>query len=372
MGKHRDLFTKSAMSNFMHYSIADDLVDAEKAYSDQVQYLTMQNGLYDLFGHRLIEHTPAIFTTNLLPYDYDTDAQCPRWLQYLDEVFMSDADTILRVQEIIGYAFHKAIPKPALFFLVGRGSNGKSVFIDTLPYLCGKENVSNVSLNLLSSEIYILDLFGKMVNVSSETPNKKFINTDLVKAVVGGDWVTGRELYKRPSKFKPFAKHYLAMNQLPSIEDDTHGMWRRINVIEFPRTFSEDEMDVELTGKLVAELSGIFNWALEGYKRLRNQKFIFSESKSMQRRKQQYQTESNSALDFSLNYLKEADSENSLAFKEVSDCYIKFCEKEGHKKPYPKKQFRSVLENQGFIIENSSKHSNQLRIFGAKYETSEV
>ncbi len=232
--------------------------------------------------------------------------------------------------------------------------------------------VSNVSLNLLSNEIYILDLFGKMVNVSSETPNKKFINTDLVKAVVGGDWVTGRELYKRPSKFKPFAKHYLAMNQLPSIEDDTHGMWRRINVIEFPRTFSEDEMDVELTEKLVAELSGIFNWALEGYKRLRNQKFIFSESKSMQRKKQQYQTESNSALDFSLNYLKEADSENSLAFKEVSDCYIKFCEKEGHTKPYPKKQFRSVLENQGFIIENSSKHSNQLRIFGAKYEIREV
>ena len=75
----------------------------------------------------------------------------------------------------------------------------------------------------------------------------------------------GKELYKRPSKLKPFAKHYLAMNQLPSIEDDTHGMWRRINVIEFPRTFSEDEMDVELTGKLVAELSGIFNWALEGY-----------------------------------------------------------------------------------------------------------
>ena len=70
-------------------------------------------------------------------------------------------------------------------------------------------------------------------------------------------------------------------------DEQNTGMWRRINVIEFPKTFSEDEMDVELTGKLVAELSGIFNWALEGYKRLRNQKFIFSESKSMQRRKQQ-------------------------------------------------------------------------------------
>jgi putative DNA primase/helicase len=210
-----------------------------------------------------------------------------------------------------------------------------------------------------------------MVNVSSETPNKKFINTDLVKAVVGGDWVTGRELYKRPSKFKPFAKHYLAMNQLPSIEDDTHGMWRRINVIDFPRTFSENEMDVELTEKLVAELSGIFNWALEGYKRLRNQKFIFSESKSMQKNKQQYQTESNSVLDFYVNYLKKAHSDNSLVFKDVHDCYLKFCEKEGHKKPYPKKQFRRVLEDQGFIIENSSKHSNQVRIFGVKFETNE-
>jgi putative DNA primase/helicase len=129
------------------------------------------------------------------------------------------------------------------------------------------------------------------------------------------------------------------MNQLPSIEDDTHGMWRRINVIEFPRTFSETEMDVGLTEKLVSELSGIFNWALEGYKRLRNQKFIFSESKSMQKTKLQYQTDSNSSLDFSLNYLKEADSENSLAFKDVHDCFIKFCEKEGHKKPYPKKQY---------------------------------
>ena len=53
---------------------------------------------------------------------------------------------------------------------------------------------------------------------------------------------------------------------------------RRIHVIEFPRKFAEHEMDVELTEKLMAELSGIFNWALEGYKRLGGQKFIFSES----------------------------------------------------------------------------------------------
>ena len=47
------------------------------------------------------------------------------------------------------------------------------------------------------------------------------------------------------------------------------------NVIEFPRKFAEHEMDVELTEKLMGELSGIFNWALEGYKRLEGIQAIF-------------------------------------------------------------------------------------------------
>jgi putative DNA primase/helicase len=368
LGKHRGLFTKTVLSSFMHFSIADDLVDAEKAYLDQERYLTLQNGLYDLVEHCLISHTENIFTTNLLPYDYDPEAKCPRWLQYLDEVFLSNQDTIDFVQEAIGYAFHKAIPKPALFFLIGPGSNGKSVYIDTLTSLCGKDNVSNISLNLLSNEIYILDLFGKMINVSSETPNKKYINTDLIKAVVGGDWVTGRELYKRPSKFQPFAKHYLAMNQLPNIEDNTHGMWRRIHVIEFPHKFTEEKMDVELTAKLRTELSGIFNWALEGYKRLRMQKFIFSESQSMQTTKKNYKTQSNSVLDYISRHFVKADDEHSVALKDEHERYRGFCEDEGYKNPYTKKEFRTMLEQEGFRIENSSKHSNQVRIFGVKNE----
>ena len=84
-----------------------------------------------------------------------------------------------------------------------------------------------------------------MVNISTETPKKNF-DTDIVKAVVAGDWVTGRGLYERPTKFRPFAKHYLAMNELPPINDNSHGLWRRIYVIDFPKSFAEDEQDVEL------------------------------------------------------------------------------------------------------------------------------
>ena len=103
-----------------------------------------------------------------------------------------------------------------MFFLIGSGSNGKSVFVNTISSLFGQENVSTISLNQLTNEYYTLGLFGKMVNISSETPHKKQINTDMVKAAVAGDWISGRNPYKEPTKFKPYAKHFLSMNQIPS------------------------------------------------------------------------------------------------------------------------------------------------------------
>ena len=371
LDKYRELFTPGALKNFFHFSIGANLMDVDQAQENQIRYLTLQNGIYDLADYTLIQHSPDIFTTNLLPYDYDPDARCPRWLKYLDEVFLSDTEKIKFIQEAVGYAFHKSMPTAAMFFLIGDGGNGKSVFINTISSLCGKENLCNVSLNKLNDEKYILELFGKMINVSGETPNNRFMNTDLVKAAVSGDWVTGREVYKRPSKFKPYAKHYLGMNTLPDIKDNTHGMWRRIYVIEFPRKFSEHEMDVELEQKLQNELSGIFNWALEGYKRLRHQNFIFSESDSMLISKQLYQTQSNSVLKFFVNSFKKSDLEDSVALKNVYECYQQFCSDEGHKDQHSKAELRKFFESQGYIVKNSSKHSNQLRIFGIKYMASE-
>ena len=367
LGKHRQLFVPSSKNTFIHHSIGDDLIKCETAYEERIKYLTMQNGLYDLETHSLIDHDPQIFTTNQLPYDYAPDAQCPRWLQCLDEWFMSDSEIKQFVQEAVGYIFHKSMPKPSLFFLIGDGGNGKSIFIDTISSLCGKENVSNVSLKKLSDEKYITELFGKMVNVSGETPSKRCINTDLIKAVVGGDWITGREIYKQPIKFKSYAKQYLAMNILPEIDDDTHGMWRRIYVINFPRKFAENEMDVRLADKLMGELSGIFNWAIEGYKRLRSQEFIFSESKSMIKSKNKYRLNNDSALDFLETWIEIGHEGRSVPFKDVYANYQQFCMTEGHKSPHSKREFRSALEKAGLRVENSSRHNNQVRLFDVAF-----
>jgi hypothetical protein len=58
----------------------------------------------------------------------------------------------------------------------------------------------------------------------------------------------------------------------------------------------------------------------------------------------------------------------SVAFKELYECYSGFCSSERNKRCLPKKEFRAVLDGQGIEVANSSKHSNQLRVFGVKYE----
>ncbi len=278
LGEHRDLFTKSSLNDLIHYAIGDTFLNSKEAHQDEINYLTLQNGLYKLDEGKLILHTPEIFTTNLFPYDYNPDAQCARFIQFLDEIFFGDKEIIEFLHQAVGYAFHKSIPTAAIFFLIGGGSNGKSVFINTIANLVGKNNTSNVSFNKLSNEYYVLDLFQKMINISGETPTQKMTTTDIAKQVVAGDWVTGREPYKKTMKFRPYAKHYLAINKFPQIIDNTYGMDRRLFFIQFPRTFKGDEIDGNLENKLALELSGIFNWAIEGYQQLIRNDFNYLKS----------------------------------------------------------------------------------------------
>ena len=367
LGIHRNLFTKSSLSEVIHFATGDVLVSSEAVKKDQINYLTMQNGLYSFEEEKLLPHNPNTFTTNLLPFDYDPDATCPRFLQFLDEIFLGDEDKIQFVQEAVGYIFHKSIPTPAVFFLIGSGSNGKSVFINTISNLVGEENTCNVSFNLLSDEKYILQLYQKMLNISGETPHNKSINTDVIKAVTAGDWVTGKQLYNDPFKFRPFAKSFLAMNEPPRINDQSHGMWRRIWVIEFPRKFEDHEMDRQLEYKLSLELSGIFNWALDGYKRLQKNDFALSESNSMKQSKGEYRSSTDSVRSFIQdNIISSGNETDRIKFSDLFLQYENYCQSEGFKTAENKKSFRKILEDLKFKVANSSKDNNQCFIFNVR------
>jgi putative DNA primase/helicase len=57
---------------------------------------------------------------------------------------------------------------------------------------------------------------------------------------------------------------WLGVNFKPRIRSDDLASWRRVRLIPFTVTIPDDQQDKQLHGKLLAELPGILNWAIEG------------------------------------------------------------------------------------------------------------
>jgi putative DNA primase/helicase len=89
----------------------------------------------------------------------------------------------------------------------------------------------------------------------------------------------------------------------------------------------------------------------------------------MQKSKRLYKQKNSSVIDFIESRFVEILAANqSVPFKDMYEEYRSFCVREGIKQISSKKDFRSTIEFEGYPIENSSKHANQLRIFEPRLE----
>jgi putative DNA primase/helicase len=79
--------------------------------------------------------------------------------------------------------------------------------------------------------------------------------------------MTARFLFAEFFDFKPKFKLFLATNHKPVIKGTDNGIWRRIRLIPFTTTISEENQDKHLEEKLRGEAPGILNWLLEGFER---------------------------------------------------------------------------------------------------------
>jgi putative DNA primase/helicase len=99
--------------------------------------LGVANGVVDLRTGELHPGRPEDRITMRVPVEYDPRAQCPRWEQFLHQVFQCDWELIGFVQRAVGYSLTSSVREQALFLCYGRGANGKSVFLSALRHLVG-------------------------------------------------------------------------------------------------------------------------------------------------------------------------------------------------------------------------------------------
>jgi putative DNA primase/helicase len=227
------------------------------------------NVTIDLKTCKARENRQGDYITKKLGAKYNPQAQCPRWLQFLNEVFNSDKELIAYMQRVIGYALTGDISEQKLFLCHGGGSNGKSLFLGTLAALMGEYGGSTPfeTFDAESAEARqdLAKLAGTRFVTVVETDEDRRLAEARVKALTGDDVVTARELYAKSFDYTPTYKIFIAMNHKPTIRGIDRGIWRRVKLIPFTQSF-EGREEKGLKAKLLSELPGILNWALEGLK----------------------------------------------------------------------------------------------------------
>lgn len=294
------------------------------------------------------------FITYQLPFSYDEKKEAPLFMQFLNRVLPDK--TLQRVlAEYLGYVFVKnnILSLEKVLLLYGTGANGKSVLFNVVNALLGKENVSNYTLQSLTSNSgYERAMIGdKLLNYASEINGK--METHFFKLLISGEPVQVRLPYGKPFIMTNYAKFIFNTNVLPQGGENTHAFYRRFIIIPFKETIPEDEQDINLANKIITnELSGVFNWILNGLKNLLKQQ-AFTNNEIIKIEIEKFKRESNSILMFIDEENYQISTSETKTLKELYFEYKTYCNDNGYR-VFSKKNFSKQLQEAGFVKERMS------------------
>ena len=305
-------------------------IDREIFFQESTQHpIVLDNGLLNLDTMELKEHDPKHYSFTKFPVTYDPAKTCDNIIKFLSQTVRTGDVPVL--QEWVGYnLWIFGYPAQKALILVGEGGNGKSTFIGLIEALIGKNNRSAVSLHELEDNRFAShDLFGKASNLYPDLPDKDLKSTGRFKMLTGGDPIRAEDKNIRSFTFHNVAKLTFSCNKIPRVTEDTVAFFRRFIIVEFPNSFEGTATeDRDLKERLISdkdEMSGFFNWALEGLQRLRANGWHLSDGKTVDQVREEYIVRSDPYKAFVIHALIE-NSDSFVIKDELYEAYKVHCE----------------------------------------------
>ena len=294
-------------------------------------WIPMKNGILNvsalLRGETdfLIPHTPKYFSSNVLPYDFDADATCPKWLAFLDRNLEGDTERIALLQQFSGYCLTPSSSAHKFLFCEGEGANGKSVYCAAMTGMLGTANVSSVPLEHFGERFALYPTIGKLANIASEVGEIDRVAEGILKAYTTGDAIQFDRKHRDPITARPTAKLVFASNNRPRFSDKSGGLWRRMILMPWRITIPEAErvrgMDTPKWWQDQGELPGILLWAIAGLWQL-EQQGGFTKSAICEAGLAEYRAESNPTR----MYLEENFYADPVSDVQCDDAYLPYAE----------------------------------------------
>lgn len=264
-------------------AVMRDRLDRMGTINPVSRLVFFRNGALDVDTGELMPHNPENRNSNVLNCDYSPSASCKVWQAWLAEIFESDLQRVELLQEIIGWTLitdNLGIQKAPIF--IGAQRAGKGTILHVVSTLLN-DAAGAFQLPNLDNDKVLAGMTQRNVVIDYDTasPDKKNARqiVGLFKAITANEPVSVKLLYTQvPIQGALNCKLLLASNSVPTLWDDSTATANRWMPLVFDRSFLGAE-DTTLSKRLVEELPGIAQWALEGLRRLMsNGRFTMPES----------------------------------------------------------------------------------------------
>jgi putative DNA primase/helicase len=295
--------------------------------------INLKNGIFDIHTQELKPHDENFYFLNEIPIHYDTDAKIDKIKNFKETLLNLDDITIN--QEFYGdclqrdYRFKKALMN------VGETNTGKTQEFRLLEKFLGKQNITNLTLHdLCKNEYAAAELYGKYANIYGDIGSSSLRQIQKFLVLTGNDRISARKIYQEPFYFRNYAKLAFSCNIVPDTEVKTNAYYERWLVIEYSNVFDENIKNPRIIEEITTEkeMSGLFNWALEGLYRVKDQRG-YSPHRTLEEVKEYMTKGKNPIREFADTYI-ESEPKNVILKSRLYDCYTDFCK--FHK--YPIKQ----------------------------------
>jgi putative DNA primase/helicase len=320
----RQQVTKNAKTETLH-KIADMTTHPRSIFDTaSLTKIPLADGVYDFETGQFGPHFPDYRFTYQFPIKYNEDATCPKTEAFLNQILSPQQK--LTIEEWLGYYFMRNYMFKKAMIFVGEGDTGKTTLLEVITHLLGRDNLSSISLQKMSSDKFsAAHLYNKHGNLVDELSARDVSDTGAFKIATGGGSITGEYKYGNQFSFVNFSKFTFACNQIPDVSSDANdeAYFNRWIVTRFENTITKKIPNFIKTLTTEEERSGLFNLAMKGLRRLLEQGHFTYSNNAEQTKTEMLRSGSSIAM-FASDRLEQEDG-SEMTKESMYEAYVDYC-----------------------------------------------
>ena len=343
---------RKCMANLM---MMDAKYDGEKLdiglhpYEDLI---AVQNGVLDWKTGKLHpwnpikHHHSSVIEAPAMKLEHFED-ELKVWTDALEE-WLPEEKNRLFLQEYMGYSLLPKNDMRTALFLLGGGSNGKSLFIEVVQKLF-EGSVAVTQPESLASRFGTNILLDKLLYVCADVDQTYLDKTGVLKQIIAGDIIPSEIKNGASFHFRPVGKLIISANDMPRAKDSTDGWYSRLQIVPFNKKFPKNpkyKRMMEATFDKPEGRAALLHWCVEGLKRL-SENYEWTISAEMDNELRKYKAENDSVIQFFDECLEKTSIEDAyLETPTLYDVYKDWC-LETNQKAVPRKIFSNRFQKLG-------------------------